>query len=51
MTHSMSAKLAWKSRAIVGRMIATTFVSRSHLINQFRRHFGVTPKQYATASR
>lgn len=27
------------------------FYDQSHLINQFRRHFGVTPKQYATASR
>ncbi|WP_408871604.1 helix-turn-helix domain-containing protein [Acetobacter oryzifermentans] len=27
------------------------FYDQSHLINQFRRHFGVTPKQYAIASR
>lgn len=27
------------------------FYDQSHLINQFRRYFGVTPKQYAVASR
>ncbi|MFT8665587.1 AraC family transcriptional regulator [Acetobacter orientalis] len=27
------------------------FYDQSHLINQFRRYFGVTPKQYATTSR
>ncbi|MFT8775409.1 MAG: AraC family transcriptional regulator [Gluconacetobacter liquefaciens] len=27
------------------------FYDQSHLINQFRRYFGVTPKQYTTASR
>ncbi|OUJ03035.1 helix-turn-helix transcriptional regulator [Acetobacter cibinongensis] len=41
------------AKGISAAQTATTvgFYDQSHLINQFRRYFGVTPKQYAMASR